>query len=72
MRHAYGHAHIHSDGDCDGNGHIHADSDCHGNSYAYTDSYANGHGNCDRTAASYTDAATSADTAAACEQLLCK
>ena len=62
MWHAYGNAngdaHIHADGDCDGNCHIHSDGDSNGN--------------CDRTDASYTDAATSADTAAACEQLLCK
>ena len=62
--------HIHSDGDGDSN--VHANS--HSNCYAYTDSYANGHSNdnCDRTAAAYADATASADTAAACEQLLCK
>ena len=47
MRHAYGNAHIHSDGDCD----------------IYC--------NCDRTAAAYTDATASADTAGASrDQLL--
>jgi len=77
---ANGDGHIHSDGDCDGNSHIHADSDCHGNSYAYTDSnahgdgdiYCNGYGDCDshsngysdRTAAAYTDATATTDTAA--------
>ena len=38
------------------------------NGYAYTDSYANG--DCDRTAARFTDAASSADTAGAYRQLL--
>ena len=48
MRHAYGNAHIHSDGD--GDGHIHSDGNCDSNSYAYTDSnsdsdiYCNGYG----------------------------
>ena len=70
MRHAYGNAHIHSDGDCHGNCHIHSNGDsdiyCNGNGDSY--SYSNGH--CDGTAAAYTDAATSADTAGPSEHLL--
>jgi len=70
MWHAYGDAHLHSDGDCDGNCHIHSDCDsnsdiyCNGDRYGYSDS--NGDGNCDCycTAAAYTDATASADTAA--------
>ena len=75
---ANGNGHIHSDSNCHGNsyaytdsnadcdGHIHADSDCHGNSYAYTDSNADcdSNSNSDRTAAAYTNATASADTAA--------
>ena len=84
MRHAYGDAHIHSDSDCDGNCHIHANGDCNGN--AHTDSYANGHSDsniycngyrdgychsdCDRTAAAYTHATASADTAGPSGHLL--
>jgi hypothetical protein len=70
-----GNCHIHSDSNCDGNCHIsHADSDsdcdcdCYG--YGHGDRYSNGYSNCDRTVAAFTDAATSADAAAACEQLL--
>ena len=78
MRHAYGNAngdgHIHSDGDCDGNCHIHPDGDCNGdiycNGYGNGDRY--GYSNRDRIAEVYTDAATSADTAAASGQLLFK
>ena len=67
MRHANGNAHIHSDGDCDGNGHIHSDGDsdiyCNGYRYCYS--------NCDRrTAAAYTDATASADTAGPSGHLL--
>ena len=65
-------AHIHSDGNCDGNSHIHANSDCDSdiycNGYGHGDRYSNGNSN--QTAAVYTDAATSSDTAAACGQLL--
>ena len=63
-----GNCHIHADSDCDGDCHIHANSD--------SDIYCNGYGNgdCnsdrDRTAAAYTDATATADTAAACGQLL--
>ena len=67
---AYGNAHIHSDGNSDGNGHIHSDGNCNGNAYAITDSNSYSNGECDRTAAGFTDAAASADTAAACGQLL--
>ena len=77
-----GNCHIHSDGDSDSNCHIHSDGDS--NSYAYTDSYTYGdsdiyrdgyshsysYGNCDHYAAAYTDAATSADTAASSLALL--
>ena len=42
--------------------HIHSDCDGDGNCYSNVD--------CDRAAAGFTDAATSADAAAACEQLL--
>ena len=61
---------IHSDGDGDSN--VHANS--HSNCYGIQQQLRNGHSNdnCDRTAAAYTDATASADTAAACEQLLCK
>ena len=72
MRHAYGNAngncHIHSDGDCDGNCHIHSDGDSDRDIYCNGDS--NSHGNCDRTAAAYTDATPSADTAGPSEHLL--
>jgi hypothetical protein len=80
MRHANGDAHIHSDGDCDGNCHIHADANVkpdgnvntYGNSHRHGDRYGSGHsytysnsnGNCDHIAAAYTDATASADTAA--------
>jgi hypothetical protein len=80
MRHAYGDAHIHSDGDCDGNCHIHADGDsdgnCHVHSDGHSDIYCNGNGNCDRyghcdrIAAAYTDATPSADTAGPSGHLL--
>jgi hypothetical protein len=61
MRHAYGNAHIHSDGDCD----IYCDCD----RYSNVDCYSNCNG--DRTAAAYTDATASADTAGASrDQLL--
>jgi cytoskeletal protein CcmA (bactofilin family) len=79
MRHANGNAdgngNIHSDGDSDG--HIHSDGDCDSNVYANSDGDINGYcfanGNCesDRTAAALTDATASADSAAACGQLLC-
>jgi hypothetical protein len=82
MWHAYGNANIHSDGDCDG--HIHADGDCDGNCHVHangdsnSDIYCNGYGygdsnsngDCDQTAAAFTDATASPDAAAACEQLL--
>ena len=41
-----------------------------GNAYAITDRNSYNDGDCDRTAAGFTDAAASADTAAACGQLL--
>ena len=83
MWHANGNAngdgHIHSDGDCDSNGHIHADSNCHIHADCDSDIYCNGYGNCDsygylysdHTAAAFTDATATADTAGASEQLLC-
>jgi hypothetical protein len=84
MRHAYGNAHIQSNGDsnvyahsdCDGNSHIRSDGDSNSNVYAYSDSNchsnSNGYSNsyCEQTAAAFTDATAPADTAAACEQLL--
>jgi hypothetical protein len=82
MRHAYGDANVHSDRDCDGNCHIHADGDsdgnCHVHSDGHSDIYCNGNGNCDRysyghshrTAAAYTDATASADTAGPSGHLL--
>ena len=72
MRHAYGNAngdsHIHTDGD--GNCDIH--SDCDGNCYSNSDGDSHGYGdsNCDRTAAAFTDPATSADTAGPSGHLL--
>jgi len=72
MRHTYGDAngdsHIHANGNCDGNSncYIHANGDRH--SDIHCDS--NGYSNCDRTAAAYTDAATSADTAGPSGHLL--
>ena len=75
MRLAYGNAHIHPDGNCDRYGHIHSDCNCNGNAYAkpdcnchiHPDSDGNCHGNgdCDRTATTYTNATTPADTPAA-------
>jgi hypothetical protein len=72
MRHAYGNAHIHSDGDCHGNCHIHSDCDgnCHLHSDGDSDIYCNCNGNrysyghSHRTASAYTDATASSDTAA--------
>src|SRR4249919_2441750 len=76
MRHAYGNAHLHSDGDCHGNCHIHADCDgnCHihanGDRDIYCNCNCNCNGDCDRyshshrTASAYTDATASSDTAA--------
>ena len=68
MRHAF--AYANGDGNC----YAHTDSYANGDSnrYAYTDSYANGdsNGDCDHTAAGFTDAASSADTAGAYRQLL--
>ena len=60
----------HANAYTNGNGYAYTDSyaNCHGNRYAYTDSYANG--DCDHTAAGFTDAASSADAAAAFCQLL--
>jgi len=72
MRHAYGNAngdsHIHTDGD--GNCDIH--SDCDGNCYSNSDGDSHGYGdsNCDRTAAAFTDATASTDTAGPSEHLL--
>jgi hypothetical protein len=75
MRHAYGNANgdsncrIHSDGDSNGNAYTKPDGNgnCDSNSngdgaFANTDSDSNG--DCDRTAAAYTDATSAADTAA--------
>ena len=58
--------HADSNGDCD--------SDIYCNGYGNCDSNCNGNGNsnCDHTAAAFTDATATADTAGACEQLLCK
>jgi len=76
MRYAFADAHIHSDGDgnchidSDGNrnGNSHANSDangnCNGNSHANSDANGNCYSNRDTTAADYTDATASADTAA--------
>jgi len=69
MRHAFADAYIHSDGN--GNSHVHSDGDCDGNTYANSDcncdcnSYSNCNDECDPSATTYTDAAASADTAAA-------
>ena len=37
MWHAYGNAHIHANGDCDGNRYIHCD--CDGNRHIHSDGY---------------------------------
>jgi hypothetical protein len=78
-----GNCHIDSDSDRDGNAHAITDSngdsdgDCDG-AFANTDSNGDSDGNCysdcnsDRIPAAFTDATATADTAAACEQLLCK
>ena len=76
MRHAYGNADIHSDGNS--NCHIHANSDCNGNRHVHTDGnrdgnvYADtdGNSNCVCVTATFADATASSDAAAACEQLL--
>ena len=68
---------IHSDGDCYSHAYANPDGNCNG-AFANTDSDSNGDSNgngysnddCDRTAAWFTDAAASADTAAARGQLL--
>ena len=76
MRHAYGNAHIHADGDCDA--YVHAYGDCHSNCHIHADSngdvdsdrhldsdcHGDCNGNCERIAAAYTDATASAHTAA--------
>jgi hypothetical protein len=64
LRHANGDAHIHPDGNSDGNGHIYSDGDCDGNAHTNSDGNCYGNGDCDRTAAAFTDTAASADTAA--------
>ena len=60
------HGYIYAYGD--GDGYIHAYSDRHGYIHAYRNcncySYCNSYGNSDRTAAAFTDATASADTAA--------
>ena len=76
MRLAYGNAdgngncHIHSDGNC----HVYSDGNCDSNVYANSDGnnncFANGNCESDRAAAAYTIATASADSAAACGQLL--
>ena len=49
MRHAYGNAHIHADGN--GNAHVHTYGDCHSNCYIHANSNGNGNihsdGDCD-------------------------
>jgi hypothetical protein len=71
--HAYGNAYVHSDRD--GDSHLHADGNSDGDSNLHADGDCHCHSNCDtnsdRTAATFTDAATSADTEGACQQLLC-
>ena len=76
--HGDGHSHIHTDGNSDsdshaytkpdGNsncdGHAYAKSDCDCYAYAKSDSNCYINGDCDRTAAGFTDATASADTAA--------
>ena len=65
-----GNCHIHANGHSNGYTYTDSYANGHSNSYAYTygdgDSYRYGDSNCDceRIAAAYTDAATSADTAA--------
>ena len=61
------HAYADSNGDSNGNAYTDSYANCDSNRYAHTDSYANcySNGDCDRTAAAFTDAAASADTAAA-------
>ena len=67
---AYGesNSHIHADSytNGDGDSYVYSDSDCDGNCHIHSDGDCDGHGdsNCDRITAAYTDAATSADTAA--------
>jgi hypothetical protein len=74
MRHAYGNAHLHSDGDCHGNCHIHAN--CDGNCHIHANGDRDIYCNCDRyshshrTASAYTDATASSDTAGPSEHLL--
>jgi hypothetical protein len=66
----HGNGHIHSDCDCHGNSYAYTDSNadcdsdiyCNGYGYGNCDGYGNSY--CDQTAAAFTDAATSADTAA--------
>ena len=60
---ADGNCHIHSDGDCDGNCHIHANSDCDIYCNGYCDGNCYSNSDCDRTAAAFTDATTTADAA---------
>jgi hypothetical protein len=75
-----GYAYTHSYADGHSNSYAYTDSYANGdsNGYAYTDGYTNGNSNsnsdgycnCDQTAATYADATATADTAAACKQLL--
>ena len=67
MRHAFADAHIHSDGDSDGNGHVHSDGDSNGNAYAHSDANGNcdSNGEYDPTAAAFTDGTASTDTVSA-------
>jgi len=81
---SYGYPYAYCDayGNC--NGYIHAYTDCyiyayrngdsysnsHSNGYGYSNSHSHSNGNCDRTAAAYTDATASADTAASSLVLL--
>ena len=62
MRHAYGNA--------NGDSHIHSDGDGHCDVYANSDGDSNGYGYGDCTAAAFTDATASTDTAGPSEHLL--
>jgi hypothetical protein len=65
-----GNSHAYADSDCDGDCHIHAngdsDSNVHSNRNCHSDSngYRHRYSNCDRIAAGYTDATTTAYTTA--------
>jgi hypothetical protein len=57
-------------GNADSNGNTDSDVNSNSNSNCDGNSNSNGNGNCDRTAEVYAHATASADTAAACGQLL--